>query len=75
MHHKGYLHCDIKPDNWLMGRDNKRNVVHLVDFGLAREYDETNVDVCHLISIFADSLRSFTQKWQGHRVMPLFVRT
>jgi len=33
LHSYGYIHCDIKPDNFMVGVDN---VVHLIDFGLAR---------------------------------------
>lgn len=38
IHTKCYIHRDIKPDNFLMGRANKRNLVHVIDFGLAKLY-------------------------------------
>ncbi|KAL0204987.1 hypothetical protein P9112_000294 [Eukaryota sp. TZLM1-RC] len=38
VHQRNFLHRDIKPDNYLMGTGNKQNIVHLVDFGLAKKY-------------------------------------
>nr|POE48940.1 casein kinase 1-like protein 12 [Quercus suber] len=38
VHSKSYLHRDIKPDNFIMGRRSKDNEVFIVDFGLATKY-------------------------------------
>ncbi len=38
LHNKGFLHRDIKPDNFMMGRDSTKSVVHLIDFGLAKRF-------------------------------------
>jgi len=38
LHSRSFLHRDIKPDNFLMGLGDEANVVHLIDFGLAKKY-------------------------------------
>lgn len=38
VHGKGYLHRDIKPDNFVVGKGKKASRVYLIDFGLAKRY-------------------------------------
>ena len=33
-----FIHRDVKPDNFLMGRGNKKHQVYAIDFGLAKRY-------------------------------------
>ncbi|TVY62751.1 Casein kinase I-like protein hhp1, partial [Lachnellula suecica] len=44
IHHKSFIHRDIKPDNFLMGTGKLGNVVHVVDFGLAQNQGSRNTN-------------------------------
>jgi serine/threonine protein kinase len=38
VHMRNFIHRDIKPDNFVIGRDKFVNLVYVIDFGLAKKY-------------------------------------
>ena len=41
-HKAGFVHCDIKPDNILIGTGTENDIIYLIDFGLAHMYRDSN---------------------------------
>ena len=38
IHNKHIVHRDIKPDNFVVGRNEKRKYIYILDFGLSKKY-------------------------------------
>jgi serine/threonine protein kinase len=38
VHSKNIIHRDIKPDNFVLGLDNKSHIIYLLDFGLSKKF-------------------------------------
>lgn len=42
LHSKNLIHRDIKPDNFVVGHAESCHIVHLIDFGLAKFYKDSD---------------------------------
>lgn len=40
MHNKFYIHRDVKPENFMNGRKEYKDVLYLIDFGLCKRYKD-----------------------------------
>lgn len=57
IHKKNIIHRDLKPDNFLIGSGNMNQIIHIIDFGLSRQYKLINHIEYNKSSSFKGSLR------------------
>ncbi|WKY10515.1 hypothetical protein Q1695_002684 [Nippostrongylus brasiliensis] len=45
LHELGYIHRDVKPDNFVVGRLSDRNVIFIMDFGMSTKFEKTTANL------------------------------
>ena len=39
LHEHKFIHRDIKPENFILGEDDEKDKVYLIDFGLSKKFN------------------------------------
>jgi serine/threonine-protein kinase len=64
-HEKHVLHRDIKPSNVMLLKGDSRIIAKIVDFGLAKSYDESAMKLTQTGEIFGSPLYMSPEQCQG----------
>jgi serine/threonine protein kinase len=78
IHSKGIMHGDIKPDNLLMGTGKQGNVIYVVDFGLAENFEHPGKNRPFGLAVTFASLNQHRKRGEcsrGHDPMGYVLRT
>ncbi|ROI81914.1 Casein kinase I isoform delta-B [Anabarilius grahami] len=65
IHSKNFIHRDVKPDNFLMGLGKKGNLVYIIDFGLAKKYQQSRRDDLESLGYVLMYFNLGSLPWQG----------
>ncbi|XP_022771292.1 casein kinase 1-like protein 7 isoform X2 [Durio zibethinus] len=75
MHSRGFLHRDIKPDNFLMGLGRKADKVYIIDYGLAKKYRDLQTHKHIPYSLPWQGLKAGTKKQKYDKISEKKVST
>uniref|UniRef100_F1LAA4 Serine/threonine-protein kinase n=1 Tax=Ascaris suum TaxID=6253 RepID=F1LAA4_ASCSU len=53
LHEIGYIHRDVKPQNFSVGLKDKASTIYLLDFGIARKYTIKNTKAVRFVLVFS----------------------
>ncbi len=67
-HEKSVLHRDIKPSNVMLMQGEARIIAKIVDFGLAKSYDESAMKLTQTGEIFGSPLYMSPEQCQGSQL-------
>ena len=55
LHMKGFVHRDLKANNFMIGNSDKKNIIYIIDFGLAKRFTDPKTGA-HIIQKFNKSV-------------------